>query len=187
MRYIPLFAGVLLVCAPAKADKFWLTDPNSKQSSVAGSSPNLIKGVLVAEDDGNYHVRIVGGKILLAKKSVFKIEKDDLTLDAIIKAETDSKEIGRAANDSRRESQQSQQRIRAVRIANFSARRRGKAVEASSNRIDATVTTKSFDPVLGAASGNNSQYEMMRDAQVAWSQTKDRRYLKLLRQLRRMR
>ena len=78
MRYIPLFAGVLLICAPAKADKFWLTDPNTKQSSVAGSSPNLIEGVIVAEKDGLYHVRIVGGQVMLAKKSIFKVEKDDI-------------------------------------------------------------------------------------------------------------
>jgi hypothetical protein len=41
--------------------------------------------------------------------------------------------------------------------------------------------------VLGVASGYNSQYAMMHDAQIAWVLTKDRRYMKLLRQLRRMR
>ena len=107
MRYLPLIAGVLLICAPAKADKFWLTDPESQQSSAAGSSPSLIQGVLVATDDEGYHVRIVGGEVVLSKKIVFKIEKDGLTLDAIIKAETDSKQIGETANESRRAADES--------------------------------------------------------------------------------
>ncbi|MFT4512273.1 MAG: hypothetical protein ACI89X_002115 [Planctomycetota bacterium] len=187
MRYLPLIAGVLLICAPAKADKFWLTDPKSEQSTVAGSSPNLIEGVLVAEDDAGYHVRIEGGEILLPKKSVFKIEKDGLTLDAIVKAETDSKKSGQQANEDRRTVQASQKRMRDVRIAEASASRSGRPVEAAVSRSAAPAVTDGFDPVLGVAGGYNSQYAMMRDAQVAWSLTKDRRYLQLLRQLRRMR
>lgn len=186
MRYLPLIAGVLLICAPAKADKFWLTDPESQQSSAAGSSPSLIQGVLVATDDEGYHVRIVGGEVVLSKKIVFKIEKDGLTLDAIIKAETDSKQIGETANESRRAAQAAQQHMRDVRVAEASASRPAKAVEASSDR-SAPPMTGSFDPVLGVASGYNSQYAKMQDAQIAWNRTKDRRYMKLLRQLRRMR
>ena len=187
MRYLPLIAGVLLICAPAKADKFWLTDPESQQNSAAGSSPHLIQGVLVATDDEGYHVRIVGGEVVLSKQSVFKIEKDGLSLDAIVKAETASKQVGETANESRRAGQAAQQRMRDVRIAEASASRPAKAVEASSNRSAPPVTTLSFDPVLGVASGYNSQYAMMHDAQIAWVLTKDRRYMKLLRQLRRMR
>lgn len=184
MRYLPLIAGVLLICAPAKADKFWLSDPKSEQSAAAGSSPNLIQGVLVAEDDDGYHVRIEGGEILLPKKSVFKIEKDDLTLDAIVKAETDSKQGGKTANESRRASQASQKRMRDVRIADASASRSTQVIEASAPQ---SAPTEGFDPILGVARGYNSQYAMMHDAQIAWSLTKDRRYLRLLRQLRRMR
>ena len=187
MRYIPLFAGVLLICAPAKADKFWLTDPNTKQSSVAGSSPNLIEGVIVAEKDGLYHVRIVGGMVMLAKKSIFKVEKDDLTLDAIIQAEADSKESGNAANASRRAAQSSQRSIRVVRSTNAPTSRKATAMEASTSRSVAAVTNNNFNPVLGVARGNSSQHEMMRDAKNSWNRTKDRHFLKLLRQLRRMR
>ena len=187
MRYLPLIAGVLLICAPAKADKFWLTDPKSEQNAAAGSSPNLIEGVLVAEDEEGYHVRIEGGEILLPKKSVFKVEKDGLTLDAIVKAEGDKKKAGEQANEDRRTAQASQRRMRDVRIAEASAKRSANAVEAVSSNAPAPAATGGFDPVLGVAGGYDSQYAMMNDAQLAWSLTKDRRYLQLLRQLRRMR
>lgn len=187
MRYLPLIAGVLLFCAPAKADKFWLTDPKAEQQSAAdGSSPNLIEGVLVAEDDEGYHIRTVGGEILLPKKSVFKVEKDGLTLDAIVKAEKDGKESGEQANQERRTAQANAKRMRDVRIAEASARRSAEAVEASAD-VGQASQGSGFDPVLGVATGYDSMAAMLHDAQIAWSLTKDRRYLRLLRQLRRLR
>ncbi|MFT4840109.1 MAG: hypothetical protein ACI8UD_001417 [Planctomycetota bacterium] len=187
MRYLPLIAGVLLICAPAKADKFWLTDPKSEQNTAAGSSPNLIQGVLVAEDDDGYHVRTEGGEILLPKSSVFKIEKDDLTIDAIVKAEKDAKQDGQTANESRRAAQASQKRMRDVRIEDASMTESAQVVEASTPLSDVLAAPAGFDPILGVARGFNSQYAMMYDAQAAWTLTQDRRYLQLLRQLRRMR
>ena len=186
MRYLPLIAGVLLICAPAKADKFWLTDPKTEKNAAAGSSPNLNEGVLVAEDDDSYHVRINGGEVLLPKSSVFKVEKDDLTLDAIVKAEADSQKAGEQANEERRATQATQKRQRDVRIAEASSRRSAQAVDAGTTRGTTPVPAGRFDPVLGV-SDDYSQYAMMHDAQLAWSMTKDRRYLQLLRQLRRMR
>ena len=145
MRYLPLIAGVLLICAPAKADKFWLTDPKDEQNAAAGSSPNLIEGVLVAEDEEGYHVRVEGGQILLPKASVFKVEKDDLTIDAIVKAETDSKQVGEDANQDRRATQATQKRQRDVRIAEASASRSSQAVEATLPRTAAPAPVAGFN------------------------------------------
>jgi len=187
MRYLPLIAGVLLICAPAKADKFWLSDP-AKSQAAAGSSPDVIEGVLVAEDDEGYHIRVEGGELVLPKSRVFKVEKDGLTLDAIVKAETSKKDSGEKANKDRRVAQAEAKQRRDVRIANASARRSASAVEAGISRSQVTpAPTASFDPVVGRVSGIISDAVLMRDAKVLWDLTKDRRYLRELRELRRMR
>lgn len=186
MRYLPLLIGALLFAAPAKADKFWLSDPKAEATAAEGSTPNIIEGVLLAEDDDGYHIRIEGGEIVLPKKSVFKIEKDGLSLDGIVKAEGDGKAAGERANEERRLAQETARVNRDVRIAEASARRRARAVEADAPRR-ASAQPQGFDPVLGVATGANQDADLMRDAQIAWSLTKDRRYLKLLRQLRRLR
>jgi hypothetical protein len=188
MRYLPLIASVLMLCGTAKADKFWLSDPKAEQNAAAGSSPNLIEGVLLAEDAEGYHIRVEGGEIVLPKKSVFKVEKGDLSLDKIVQAEKDSVEAGELANQERRLVQATQAREREVQVAEASASRTARAVDAGASRSETVlVPAAGFDPVVGVATGYNSQFEMMRDAQLAWTMTKDRRYLQLLRQLRRLR
>lgn len=186
MRYLPLIAGALLLTAPAKADKFWLSDPNAKAEAPADSSPDVIEGVLLAEDDDGYHIRTVGGELVLAKDSVFKIEKDGLTVDAIVKAEGDSQEALAQADRERRLAQDVARTERQIRVAEASARRAARAVEADTGALDEAPAPAGFDPVLGVAA-RDGQYALMRDAQLAWTLTKDRRYLKLLRQLRRLR
>jgi hypothetical protein len=188
MRYLPLLIGALLFAAPAKADKFWLSDPKAQANAAEGSSPNLIEGVLLAEDEDGYHVRVEGGEILLPKKTVFKVEKDGLTLDAIVAAEKDKQAALERANAERRLAQQTARAEREIRAAEATARRRARAVEADVSRDGGErVEPQGFDPVLGVATGGNTDADLMRDAQIAWSLTKDRRYLKLLRQLRRLR
>lgn len=187
MRYLPLIAGVLLICAPAKADKFWLSDP-AAQKAAAGSSPDLIEGVLVAEDDESYHVRIEGGEIVLSKKRVFKVEKDGLTLDAIVKAEGAKKEALEQANKDRVLAQAEAKQQRNVRFAEASSRSSAEAVEADTSRSEVSpAATQRFDPVVGVVAGVVSDAALMRDAKVLWNLTKDRRHLRDLRQLRRMR
>ena len=182
-----MIAGLLLFCAPAKADKFWLTDPKSEQNATAGSSPNIIQGFLLSEEDDGYHIRVEGGQIVLAKKLVFHIEKGELTIDAILQAEADSQKKLDESNRQRVAAQKSERRSRERRFAEASAKRSGQAVAASSRRIEnVPASLDEFDPVLGLAN-DNSQYALMRDAKLAWRQTKDRRYLKMLRQLRRLR
>ena len=66
-------------------------------------------------------------------------------------------------------------------------RRAARAVEADVARTAEPAQAGGFNPIVGTATGYNSQFEMMRDARLAWTMTKDRRYLQVLRQLRRLR
>lgn len=176
MRIFSITACALLLALPAKADKFWLSDPAAQKNAAAGSSPDVIEGVLLAEDAEGYHIRIVGGELVLAKKSVFQVEKDGLTLDAIVKAEKDAAEALALANQERGLQAAVTKKEREVRAAEASARKsdtkatEGKAVEAG------------FDPVVDRAP---SRTDLVRDAMLAYESTRDRAYLRAARQLRR--
>jgi hypothetical protein len=191
---LPLLALCLQV--PAKADKFWLSDPAAEKSAVEGSLPNLVEGVLIAESDEGYHIRVVGGEILLPKKSVFRIEKDDLSIETIEKREQQAAEQRAASERAASET--------APKAVPASARRHKPTVaaaDAASKRSDAaappapapapiTPTESGFDPVIGreiAPKDGLSQADLMAELQLAWTMTKDKRYLVALRQLRRMR
>ena len=187
MRFLPLTACALLFALPAKADKFWLSDPAAEKNATAGSSPNVVDGVLIAESDEGYHVRIVGGEILLPKKSVFKIEKDGLTLDSIVKAEKDAAEALAAANRERELTQATARKAREIQVLEAAARRGGRAVDAALPPASVDQGPV-FDPVLGVVrTGGLSQGDLLADAQLAYELTKDRRYLRVVRQLRRLR
>jgi hypothetical protein len=195
MRILPFVLGSLLFQVSVHADTFWLSDPKQQQDAAEGSAPDVVKGVLIAESDEGYHVRIVGGEVILPKASVWKIEKDDLSIDAIVKMERDRADALAAANREREMAQAAARRARQLA-----------AVEASIGRVEAAQAAEAtppaeapaeaapasdveFDPVLGVARdpGRMSQAELLRELQLAWSLTQDRRYLKLLRQMRRLR
>ena len=188
MRFLPLSVCALLFALPAKADKYWLSDPAGEKNAAAGSSPNVIEGVLLAEDKDGYHLRIVGGEMLLLKKSVFKVEKDDLTLAAIVKAEQDLADKQAAANREREQEQTASRKLRDIQVLEASMRRsRGDVIDAQA-QVSAPVPQPYFDPVVGVARGGlGPQQDLMVDAQIAWQMTRDPRYLKVLRQLRRLR
>jgi len=175
MHILPLVVGAaLLFAVPAKADKFWLSDPEAQ--GAAGSSPHYIEGVLLVEDAEGYHVRVAGGEILLPKKAVFRIEKDALTIDAIVQAENEQKERAAASRPERKV------------VLGPSRRRGATATEASVSRREADASPAAgpaFDPIVGHALPPRSDAELARDLQLAWSLTKDRSYLEMLRRLRR--
>ena len=184
MRPFCALLGLILASAPAKADTFWLADPQGAARAEPGSAPPTLRGVLLAEDDGVYVIRIVGGSVHIPKSSVFRVDEDDWTLAAVAAAEAAAAPAGLLANEQRR-----QEALRAIRQevpqGRAGARRRGRAVEAS-----ATVTkprTERFDPVLGVASSSDQLRQRMDAAERDWQRTRNRRYLKLLRQLRRAR
>ncbi|MBL8754122.1 MAG: hypothetical protein JNK15_12550 [Planctomycetes bacterium] len=175
MRILPPLVCALVFALPAKADKFWLSDPAAQKNAAAGSSPEVIEGVLLAEDADNYHVRVVGGELVLAKKSVFKVEKDGLKLDTIVKAEKDAAEALALANQERALQQQVAKKEREVRAAEASMRKSDKVAGAKAADAD-------FDPVLRRAA---PRADLVREAMAAYEQTGDRAYLKAARQLRR--
>lgn len=192
MRNLLLPLVALCLQVPAKADKFWLSDPAAQKNAPEGSLPNLVEGVLIAESDEGYHVRIVGGEVLLPKKSVFRIEKDDLSIATIVKQEQAAASQRAAAEEA------------APKAAPATARRKSakaEAKEATARRREPTETpapapasaqpkASTFDPVIGREvppTDGLSQADLMAELQLAWTMTKDKRYLVALRQLRRMR
>lgn len=183
MRTLPLIACALLFAVPAKADKFWLSDPAAQKDAAAGSSPDVLEGVLLAEDADGYHIRIVGGELVLPKKAVFKIEKDGLTVDAIVKAEKDAAAALLTADRERQLLQEVARKEREIKVAEASAQRgAARPAEASAPRRDAAPA---YDPVVDAlvpAAG-----DAVLAAKLAWEQTGDRRWLVEMRRLRRAR
>ncbi|MBL9079322.1 MAG: hypothetical protein JNL08_17605 [Planctomycetes bacterium] len=195
MRILPFVLCSLLLQLPAKADKFWLSDPETQKESAEGSQPNVVVGVLIAESDEGYHVRIVGGELILPKQSVFKIEKDDLSVDAIVELEKKQAEQLAAANREREMAQAADRRAREVRALEATVRKVDAAARTEPQPAAApapadTVPVPRFDPVVGVTRPGDaamSQPELLRELQLAWTLTRDRSYLKLLRQVRRMR
>lgn len=179
MRTIPLVLGVLALAAHAKADKFWLEDPAVAAKATEGSSAAIIEGVLVAEKDGLYEIRTVGGTLFLAKASVFRIDRDDLTVEKVASAEQDAASALDAANQERR------------MLAEASSRERNlRAVEASVRRTEAPAPVQQvdlgFDPVLGIDLDAVDMNTLRLQLRNTYNQTRDRNYLKAIRQLRRM-
>src|SRR5678816_1351488 len=160
--------------SPAKADKFWFSDPAAQKDAVENSSPDYIQGVLLSEDADGYHIRVAGGELVLAKKLVFKVEKDDMTVDAIVKAEKASAEAQALANKERELQQQIARKERELKAAEASAHKGGaKAVDASLQTAPAPAPAP-FDPVLGVADGRG---DVLRQTQLAFQETHDRDYL----------
>lgn len=184
MRFLPLTACALLFALPAKADKFWLSDPDAQKNGAAASSPDVIEGVLLAEDADSYHIRVVGGEVVLAKKRVFKVEKDGLTIDAIVKAEKDSAEALALANKERELHQEIARKEREIRAVEAAARK-GAAQPAAAPQPEVTAPAE-FDPVLGVATGAMGRAGLLREAKLAYERTGDRAWLRALRQLRRL-
>jgi|GEM_PF-5825286 len=188
MRNLSLLFSAALLAAPANADQFWLTDRSSAANAAAGSSPEVIEGVLLADEGGYYRVRVAGGEVFLRKSTVFAVEKDDLNVEAIVAAEVANKAEGERANRERGAAQSTSR----SRSRNPRAERRGSRAGDEARVVEASLTRSaaspsSFDPVVGAVANGDRQQELMRAAERAYALTKDRRHLKQLRRLRRLR
>jgi len=183
MRMLLLAAAAAAALQPSLlADRFHLASQQDASRATEGSSPDAIEGVLLGEEDGMYRLRVVGGEMWLAKSAVQRIEKDALTVADI-------------------EAREKQQAEAAAKSGGANA---GTPTDATARRSDRTavdaVTPPTaeipapararFDPVLGTMV---DPAEFMADAMLerelsfAYTMTKDRRYIRLLRQLRRTR
>ncbi|MFM1872501.1 MAG: hypothetical protein RL398_1923 [Planctomycetota bacterium] len=175
MRALPLVIAILAAAATAKADKYWLSHPDEAARAAEGSRPESLEGVLVAEQDGIYEIRVVGGTLFLAKSAVHRIDKDDLTVAAIEAAEREAAAAADAANAARRV---------AIEASVTGTRRRAKAVEASASADAPATARRTFDPVLGVLRGVVAETDP--DVGVMFPQRRDRSELKTLRRMRRL-
>lgn len=185
MRFLPLTACALLFALPAKADKFWLAESSNTPANQA-STPNFVEGVLLEEADGMYVLRVVGGELRLPKASVSKVEKDGLTIGAIEQAEKAAAEKLALQNRERELEQGAAKKAREIQALEASARRSNKPADVVVVPADAPQAPV-FDPVVGVARGVVPSGDLLGDAQLAYELTKDRRYLRVIRQLRRLR
>jgi len=181
MRILLFPLAALLFTVPAKADKFWFSDPAANRAA-EGSLPDMIAGVLLGEDADVYRIRTVGGELVLAKKSVVRVEKDGLTVEAIERAEKEAADALAAANRERELRQQIGKKEREIRAAEAATKKgAGKPVEASA---PATVEPPTFDPVLGVGKPRDGHADELRRS---FELTGDRDLLRALRLHRRMR
>lgn len=190
MRTPLILCAAALFCAPAKADKFWLSDP--AKDTVEGSQPDVVEGVVLEETETLVHLRVVGGELFLSKSRIFKTEKDALTVKQIEDAEgkeqerlgklAEAKKLDQAAERLRRD-------VEAVEATTHPAK--AEAVEASLPAPApilpvVTATVPGFDPIVGRNAGYGAHLQIMAELELAWSLTKNRDYLVALRRLRRL-
>jgi hypothetical protein len=105
----------LLTLAPAaSADKFYFGSAEEAAKTIG--SPRMVQGVLVADDEDSYTIRIEGGVVTVPKSSVYKIERDGVTIEDIESVENRLRESLAAANDERIERQAAEREAREERL-----------------------------------------------------------------------
>ncbi|GAB4137066.1 MAG: hypothetical protein Fur0037_01960 [Planctomycetota bacterium] len=192
MDKTPIAAAALLsLLAPsAKADRFWLRPMAEAERAVEGSRPDALEGVLLDRENGLYHLRVFGGEIWIPIAMVARVETDGLTLLDIERSEAEAAPRLAQAEKEREDEQcaalgepaaveASSDRGAAPSEASFDLRKR----EAES----APGEPAGFDPVRGVYVGAMPDQDLLRDMELAYRLTHDRRYLKALRMLRRRR
>lgn len=186
----------LCLGSAAKADTFWLSDP--KVALPPGALPRTVVGVLLQQSDEGYHVRVVGGEVLLPRRAVFQIDKDNLSLDDILQQERAAAERALVREQERQaERQAERQGQRAVPAV--APRTTSEPAEASSGQAPAAAPyapldpanlpqpRSGYDPVVRrhvSLPGEMTRTELRRELAFAWRTTRDPRYLEALRQLR---
>lgn len=185
MRFLAVTLCALCCAVPAKADTFWFAEPSSQPDAEANAVRDCVRGVLLAEDATHYTVRVVGGELTLAKKSVVRVEKDDLTVEAIAKMEADAAAALAAANSDRQTVQQAAVLRRGIAVAEAAAKRDA-AAEAAPVAAPVPAPAPAFDPVLGIARTTGSKQQLVREATLAFRATGDRDLRRLVRELRRL-
>ena len=217
--------SLLLLCAGlalspvAKADKFWLQVP-AQGEAVEGSLPAVIEGVVLDQTDSSYHLRIVGGEIWLNKDQVVRVDKDDMTVASIEKAEQDGAAALAAATSERISTQRLAMAISAPAaiVRDAMVQDAPTAIDPRSIPRDATASggapvgpievgttvntawvepaeevaivqpVSNFDPVIGRAlMVGVSDYVLIRELTLAYSISRYRNYVKMLRVMRRLR
>lgn len=175
----------LFAALPAKADTFWFAEPSSTPEAADNAVRDCVRGVLLSEDKDAYVVRVVGGELTIAKASVVRVEKDDLTVEAIAKAEADAKADLAAADAERAQRQAESKLVRDVAVAEAAARK-APAAPSAQDRGSAAPAAGAFDPVAGFGRAGMGKRDLLREATMAYQLTGDRAMLRIIRQLRRL-
>ena len=187
---------VLLACcviAPdACADKFYFGSEEESAKLYEGSSLDVIVGVLLAEDETTYTIRVEGGELTLQKSQVYKVEKDGMTVADIEKLETDDADRLAQADAERIQILIADaELVRADRVAaaEATARRYQEAVAAidvaARDEIEPPVLPP-FDPVVGARGVAIDGSSLTFEVEMLYRASKYPHLRKLMRIARRM-
>lgn len=182
MRTLAILLCALTCAVPAKADTYWFSEP----PAAGAENPVLdcVRGVLLSEDADNFVLRVVGGEMTVAKKLVVRIDKDDLTVEAISKTEADAAAALAKANEERELAQQVERARRDVQAAD--AAMRG-PVGVSMPMPAAQAPTAPYDPVLGVLRfGGLSKTQLIREATLRFRMTRKADDRRLMREVRRL-
>lgn len=165
MRILAPLLCALMCAVPAKADTYWFAEPPA--ASAENPVLDCIRGVLLSEDADHYVLRVVGGEMTVAKKRVVRIDKDDLTVEAIAKMEADAAAALAKANEERQILQDVERNRRNVFVADAAARRQGQ-VEPPMPVAQPPVAP--FDPVVGVARVGALKQQMVLAATMRFRQ-----------------
>lgn len=188
--------AIVLLTPCAFADKFYFTSDEETAKEEVDSIPDMIVGVLTAQDEETYTIRVEGGEIQLAKEMVRKIESDALTVADIEAAEA-------AAAPALAQADVERQQFLAVERAEAAARREqafameAALVEAEINAAadavfvpgvpPALAEASYFDPVIGVPVGGGmaEDADMLRGMFYRYQMRRTRDMATQMRQLRR--
>ena len=199
LALVPLAA---LVFSPyASADRFYFTSDEETAKEEVDSIPDAIEGVLTAEDEENYTIRVEGGEIQIAKDMVVKIERDALTVADIEAREASNAPALADAELARRE-------FLTVERAEAAARRAEvRAMEAALVEAEIVAASEAvyvpgvppvlqdasyYDPILGVVRapgyptvGIGESSALLRDMFYRYQQRRSRDMARQMRQMRR--
>ena len=186
LRILTAACAAALFAPLAHADKFYLGSADDAAKMAEDSSPNMISGVLLKEDDTFYTLRVEGGEMQLQKALVYKVEKDTLTVAAIEALENDAQARLAQADLERKQILAASD----TEIAGNSSRaveaamRRG-GVGTSEAALSEVEPAPVFDPVLGVfgLSDAAAQFEL----EALYRAQPSRELRRLMRMSRRLR
>ncbi len=174
----------------ANPDTFWVL-------AQKGSEAQPIRGALIAEDATHYHVRVEGGELWLEKAMVQRVEKDDLTVEAIQQKEQEKRQKAAEPAPAAAEATTQPAEARAVEAAGGEHAKAEKPTEPKpapaaqpeplATQESATEEGPRYDPILHRINGTAAMQASMRleELRVAYRQTRSPELRKELRRARR--
>lgn len=137
------------------AQKFHFGPEDETGKTLGNAAGRTIEGVIVAEDETTYTVRIVGGEMIVPKDTVTKVESTGITLANIETAEQEQAEQVADAEIRRQQIQAAEASAQrdyreAVRAAE-PAEEKTLLIEVDFQNLLPSYTFQSYDPVLHRA------------------------------------